>query len=193
MITETPLLDRLDLQYWNGTTWVSVIGTCTGVKAVRGGNTDGVGIKTDVGLLTFVFFNDQDPLIGSPLTPGKGMRVWVRPTAEEIAYQASDGVPATGFALFTGFVLDVASSYPLNKATNTERTFVTVTAVDAVSLHTQTKRAFVEGRGTTAPAGSNLIWRPQTTWEERIAKLAPSAQAPVVVPEVRTWRVVYAF
>lgn len=78
MIAETPLLDRLDLQYWDGASWVSILATATSVKATRGGNTDGVGMKTDVGLLSAVFYNDHDPLIGTPLRIGKRSGVPMR-------------------------------------------------------------------------------------------------------------------
>ncbi len=85
----------------------SVLAEATSVQIRRGGDVDGLKIKTDVGITSIKFFNAHDPMDDAVLTTGVPIRVVMR----------TDGAP-----LFTGTVLDVASTYSLDKQTGTEKT-----------------------------------------------------------------------
>ncbi len=53
-------------------TWVSNgLDHATNVSIRRGGVRDGLGIKTDVGLMNFTLHNDEDPLDGGTIEPGQ--------------------------------------------------------------------------------------------------------------------------
>lgn len=182
MIIETPLLPLLDLQYFDDVTgWQSVLADVTRMGITRGGSPGGVSIKTDVGILSATFYGAHDPLEGGKLVAGVKFRAVVRPMTGETEPEP----------IFTGKLLDVLATYPLNKDTGEIQTFVEVTAVDAVQGHTQTNRKGVSGSTISTETGSP-IWHNQTTYEERIAALAPSSLTEVVVPQSRPWRVTYA-
>lgn len=83
--------------------------------------------------------------------------------------------------IFTGRVVDVKSTYPLNKATGKERTSVTVTVADAVNIHGGTMRYGVQ------------IAEGFETFESRINRLASSALAPIEPPVQGAPKVVYSF
>lgn len=83
--------------------------------------------------------------------------------------------------IFTGKVSNVDASYPLNKANGKKRTSVTVEVSDAVKQHVTTPRYGV------------LIGAPFfESFEQRITRLAGSANAPIEPPPVGTPKVVYA-
>lgn len=164
MITEQPLHGLVAIESWDGAEWVDSTGPALRATIRRGGSRDGLGVKTDVGLLTFTLKNHQDPLAGGTFTPGQPVRV----------------IGAAG-PLFTGRIADVASSYPIDKATGRKRTVVTVTVADAVQIHATTPRY-----GVQIAAGFE-------TFEDRINRLASSAQAPIEVPTIGAPREVYAF
>ena len=75
--------------------------------------------------------------------------------------------------IFTGRIAHLNSRYPLNKQTGQSRTYVEVTVADAVQIH-----------GSTMRYGVDLGVDTDETFEERIDRLAASANAPVEVPEV---------
>ena len=84
--------------------------------------------------------------------------------------------------VFTGRIAYLKSVYPLNKTTGETRALVEVTAADAVQIHAATMRYGVDMGADT-----------DETFEERIARLDDSAQAPVQAPAVGAPREVYAF
>lgn len=83
--------------------------------------------------------------------------------------------------IYTGRVVDIDTSYPLNKQTGERRTYTTVTVADSVRVHTTTPRY-----GVTVPTPG------YETFEARIVRLSGSAQAPVVAPTVGGPKEVYA-
>ncbi|MBZ4485986.1 hypothetical protein LQ938_09585 [Microbacterium sp. cx-55] len=174
MIREVPVHTLLDVQYFSDVTgWTSVLANATGVQIQRGGNVNGVKIKTDVGTAVISLFNDQDPLDDADLTTGVPVRVVMR----------SDGTP-----MFTGKVLDVVSDAVLDKATGKELTYVTVTAVDAIHPLVNTR---VEGTPMFYyEPGSNEAKRVQTL-EERLARLATVSPVPIALPQAFEWETVY--
>lgn len=163
-VSERPLIGRVDIQAREGSQWVTYISSATGATIRRGGSRDGLGVKTDVGLCSFVLKDVQDPLAGGTFVPGQDVRV-----------MGEHG------PLFTGRIVDIASGYPLDKQTGATRAVVTVTVADAVQLHVATPRYGVQ------------IAEGFETFESRINRLATSAQAPVAVPIVGAPREVYAF
>jgi hypothetical protein len=84
--------------------------------------------------------------------------------------------------LFTGRVAYLTAVYPMDKATGTSRAMTQVTAADAVGIHVSTMRY-----------GVDLGVDTNETFEERIDRLADSAQAPVEVPVIGAPREVYSF
>ncbi|QGH78533.1 minor tail protein [Microbacterium phage Kaijohn] len=135
----------------------------------RGGSRQSVGVKTDVGLMTFQLLDAGDPMAGGTFAPGQE----IRGISRDLAGGLSE--------LFTGRVVDVASSYPLNKSTGRQRAVTTVTVADAVKTHGETPRY-----GVAIPTGFE-------TFEARISRLAGSALAPIEAPAQGAPREVYAF
>lgn len=133
------------------------------IRIRRGGTRDGLAIKTDVGLMTFTLKNAQDPLDDGHLEPG------------QILEAHSNGQP-----IFTGRIAHIDTSYPMDKTTGTSRALTTVTVADAVKIHATTPRYGVQ----TAEG--------YETFEDRIARLEGSADAPVDAPTTGQPRVVYA-
>ncbi len=80
MISERPLLGRVDVQVDDGSSWRSVLPDSTGLSIRRGGSRSGLGVKTDVGLCTVALLNAEDPVDGGTLTPGQAMRVMANGT-----------------------------------------------------------------------------------------------------------------
>lgn len=134
----------------------------------RGGSRTGLGLKIDVGLLTFSLLNSEDPIDGGSIQPGHQIRAVSVDAADELR------------ELFTGRVVDIASTYPLNKATGEQRADVSVTVADAVKTHVETPRYGVSIVGDFE------------TFEARIARLEESALAAVDAPTVGAPRTVYA-
>ncbi|WYA78709.1 minor tail protein [Exiguobacterium phage phiExGM16] len=135
----------------------------------RGAARSALGLKTDVGILSFELIDSQDPMRGGVFQPGDEI-VCISLDRDENMSQ-----------LFTGRVTDVAGTYPLNKATGTMRAITTVTVADAVKVHGETPRY-----GVSIPAGFE-------TYEARISRLSSSALAPVEAPTEGTPREVYVF
>jgi|GEM_PF-5175506 len=189
MIIERPLLGHVDIQtpdyramgftlglsrlgdlLGDGTTgqvWRSLIHDATELQIKRGFIRSGLGLRTDVGLMTFTI-QDSDPLHGGEFQPGQHVRA--------VALIGDEPRP-----LFTGKVADISGAYPLNKSTGELRPRTTITVADAVSIHTQTPRY-----GAKPPAGLE-------TFEERIARLESSSRSPIEVPPLADPREVYAF
>lgn len=83
--------------------------------------------------------------------------------------------------IFTGRIAHLNSLYPLNKQTGESRAMIQVTVADAVQIHGSTIRYGVQ------------IEDGFETFEERIGRLASSAQAPVEVPLIGDPIVRYSF
>ncbi|UVK63284.1 minor tail protein [Microbacterium phage Upsilon] len=145
------------------------IAHATNVTIRRGGARTGLGLKTDVGLMTFQLLNAEDPMQGGTFQPGQDLRAVSRDLNGQLR------------ELFTGRVVDVAAGYPLNKATGRQRVVTTVTVADAVKTHGETPRY-----GVAIPTGFE-------TFEARISRLAGSALAPIEAPTEGAPREVYAF
>ncbi|QBI97326.1 minor tail protein [Microbacterium phage TimoTea] len=141
----------------------------TNLTIRRGGARTGLGLKTDVGLMTFQLLDSEDPMRGGTFQPGQDLRAVSRDLNGQLR------------ELFTGRVVDVAASYPLNKATGRQRVVTTVTVADAVKTHGETPRY-----GVAIPTGFE-------TFEARISRLAGSALAPIEAPTEGAPREVYAF
>lgn len=141
----------------------------TNLTIRRGGARTGLGLKTDVGLATFQLLNAEDPMQGGTFQPGQEVRAVSRDLAGQLV------------ELFSGRVVDVASSYPFNKSTGRQRAVTTVTVADAVKTHGETPRY-----GVAIPTGFE-------TFEARISRLAGSALAPIEAPAQGAPREVYAF
>ncbi|QDF18040.1 minor tail protein [Microbacterium phage Belthelas] len=141
----------------------------TNLTIRRGGSRTGLGLKTDVGLATFQLLNAEDPMRGGTFQPGQEVRAVSRNLAGQLV------------ELFSGRVVDVASSYPLNKSNGRQRAVTTVTVADAVKTHGETPRY-----GVSIPTGFE-------TFEARISRLAGSALAPIEAPAQGAPREVYAF
>lgn len=58
--------------------WVPYIADATRCSVRRGGSRSGLGIKTDVGLMSFTLHNAQDPLNGGAFKSGQTVRATVR-------------------------------------------------------------------------------------------------------------------
>lgn len=140
----------------------------TSVTFRRGAARSALGLKTDVGLMSFQLHNSEDPMRGGSFAPGQEIQCAARSAAGEL-------IP-----LFTGRVVDVAGDYPLNKSTGHGRSVTTVTVADAVKLHGETPRYGVSG-------GVGF-----ETFEARITRLAGSALAPISPPVEGAPREVYA-
>lgn len=134
----------------------------------RGGARTGLGVKTDVGLLTFELLDSEDPMRGGTFQPGQEVRAVSLNAAGDMA------------ELFTGRVVDVGSTYPLNKSTGRQRSVTTVTVADSVKTHGETPRYGV------------TIAERFETFESRIKRLAGSALAPIDPPVEGAPREVYA-
>lgn len=164
-ITERPLFGTVEILR-DGT---ELIANATNVTARRGGARTGLGVRTDVGLMTFALLNAEDPLAGGTIQPG-----------QQITLQSLAGDDEL-HELFTGLVVDVASTYPIDKATAEQAAVVTVTVADAVKVHVETPRY-----GVTIAGGFE-------TFESRIERLADSSLAPIEAPAEGAPRGVYAF
>lgn len=125
-------------------------------------------IWDDISLTRNAYTTGGDPIYGP------GPDVWVVDQEEWV--ETINPVP-----LFTGRVVDVKSTYPLNKATGKERTSVVVTVADAVNVHGGTMRYGVQ------------IAEGFETFESRINRLASSALAPIQPPVQGAPREVYSF
>lgn len=125
-----------------------------------------------------------------------GLNAWVKKTQPFTATSMSRVLTLPGFLpkddvtlvrhspgtpVFTGRVVDVKSTYPLNKATNKERTSVVVTVADAVNIHGSTMRYGIQ------------IAEGFETFESRINRLASTALAPIEAPAQGAPREVYSF
>jgi len=163
-VIERPLFERVEVEALISSVWTPLAADATGIKIRRGGSRSGLGVKTDVGLATFVLSEAQDPLNGGVLSPGMTVRV------------TSDGDP-----IFTGRIAFINSQYPLNKGTGATRAVTQVTAADAVQIHTSTMRY-----------GVDLGIDTDETFEERIDRLADSSQAPIEAPAIGAPLEVYA-
>lgn len=138
--------------------WRTWIRNATDIRIKRGFVRRGIGLRTDVGIMTFTLHNDQDPMRGGAFQPGQIVR------AVQHAFGGKEA------ALFTGTVTDVKGTYVLDKQTGDLVRGTVVTASDAVLTHTQTKRY-----GVRVTGGSEIF-------EDRIARLEATSRIPVLVP-----------
>ncbi|WP_152525880.1 hypothetical protein [Microbacterium maritypicum] len=58
----------------------------TRCSITRGGSRTGLGIKTDVGLMSFTLHNDQDPLSGGVFEPGQVVRAVIPGKSDQVIY-----------------------------------------------------------------------------------------------------------
>ena len=137
--------------------WLTWIRNATEITIKRGFVRRGIGLRTDVGIMTFTLKNDQDPLTGGTFAPGQLVR----------AVQQTFIGPR---ALFTGTVTDVRATYVLDKQSGDLTTGTIVTVSDAVLTHSQTMRY-----GVRISSGSEIF-------EERIARLEATSRVPLAVP-----------
>lgn len=144
------------------------VGQALGVTIRRGGARTGLGVKTDVGLMSFQLLDAEDPMQGGTFQPGQTLRAVSRAAGGKFA------------ELFTGRVVDVSSAYPLNKGNGRLRAVTTITVADAVKVHGETPRYGVQ------------IAEQFETYESRIRRLAGSALAPIDPPVEGAPREVYA-
>lgn len=141
---------------------------------------------TEVPSVTFVM---PEAITGSFLSIGFGMsRMLPMPAGAAGTFMGvylSDFVieqlPQEPDAVFTGRLTDLTQSNELDKTTGTARTFTTLFATDAVSVHANTPRY-----GAVTDGGGGF-----EVWENRMNRLAASAQAPVEVPKEQTEKVLY--
>lgn len=142
------------------------IADATRMSIRRGGTRTGIGVRMDVGLATFRMHNAHDPLTGSDLAPGQKIRIIQR---------LPGMIPGSVVThpIFTGRIADIEAEYPMNKTTGEASTSVIVTIADAVKIH-----------GTTPRHGVRIGDPFYETFEERIARLAASAIAPIDVPPI---------
>lgn len=164
-ITERPLLGSVRIMRASS----ELIANATNVSARRGSSRTGLGLKTDVGLMSFTLLNAEDPLAGGTIEPG------------QIITLESVGAANAMSQLFTGRVVDVASRYPLDKSTGAQSAIVMVTVADAVKVHVETPRY-----GVSVPANFE-------TFEARLGRLAATSLAPIAAPIQGAARGVYAF
>lgn len=144
------------------------IAHATNLTIRRGGARTALGVTTDVGIMSFLLQNAEDPLQGGTFAPGQKIVVLSRDRAGKMA------------ELYTGRVLDVGAAYPMNKGTGKLRALTRVTVVDAVKVHATTPRY-----GVAIPTGFE-------TFEARIQRLAGSATDPIEPPVEGAPREVYA-
>lgn len=146
------------------TTWTTYLGSALDVSIRRGGKRQGVSTSIDVGTMTMTLLNVGDPRTDAAVRPNTSIRVRSK---------------ATGAAIFTGRILDVNMAHRRNNVTGKFDRYITLTAVDSVTAHANTKRY-----GAIAPADHE-------TFEQRISRLALSSRAPVATPAVTPARVLY--
>lgn len=80
--------------YWDSITvtqvapgsWLPYAADATSCTVRRGGSRSGLGIKTDVGRMSFTLHNAQDPLNGGAFKVGQTVRAVVKPKADEVVY-----------------------------------------------------------------------------------------------------------
>lgn len=169
-VIERPLFGHVEIMRYDDETMqgTTFIRHALQVGIRRGGARTGVGVKTDVGILTFDLLDAEDPLQGGTFVPGQTVMVVSRDRAGYLS------------ALFTGRVADVGAAYPINKGSGRLRSVTRVTVADAVKVHGETPRY-----GASVAAGFE-------TFEARIQRLATSALAPVEAPVEGAPREVYA-
>lgn len=85
-VTERPLFGSLELERLDGTAWVPYIADATRCSIRRGGTRSGLGIKTDVGLMSFTLHNAQDPLNGGAFKSGQTVRAVLKSQPDEVDY-----------------------------------------------------------------------------------------------------------
>lgn len=98
MITERPLYERIALEVeLDPDVTRTVEADLTGVTVRRGGRREGLGLRTDVGLMTFRLHNAEDPMDGGALRPGQTVRLMDR----EQTYAADFASTVDGWAAST--------------------------------------------------------------------------------------------
>ena len=142
--------------------WRTWIRDATQIRIKRGFVRRGIGLRTDVGIMTFTILG-HDPMRDARFQIGQTLR------AVQHAFGGQDA------PLFTGTITDVSGTYVLDKQTGELALGTVVTASDAVREHTQTKRYGVRISGS----GSEIF-------EDRIARLEATARTPILVPPKMT-------
>lgn len=160
MILEQPVINLIDLETQDPITfdWVPWLGSASVASVQRGGSRSGSNTTVDVGTLIVTLVNTGDPLTDERLRPNLLVRLISVPGGEPI---------------FTGRIVDLDTLYRLNKITGELDTFVTLSAVDAVTAHVNTIRY-----GAVTPGGVGF-----ESWAQRIIRLATSSVTAINPPE----------
>lgn len=158
MITEQAILNLLVFESSaDGVDWVEWTGSLRSVDANRGGKRSGASTTVEVGTLAAVLVNAGDPMEGDDLKPNVRVRLRHRETDDTV---------------FTGRIVDLSTTYKLNKSTGDTTTVVSLIAADSVRSHAAIKR---NGAVTSGGVGYE-------TWATRIIRLSTSALTDVNEP-----------
>ncbi|GMA34746.1 hypothetical protein [Demequina litorisediminis] len=139
-----------------GTAWEAIECDSTGMSVTRGGAREGLGTKIEVGTLNASFVDGVNPLDDPDLRPGVPVRL------------IEDTTDAT---LFTGQI----DRFAVNYDKQDDRSYISMTALDAVSRLASTPRNGADG---------------PEPWQARFARLLKSSSVPYVAPaqiEPTTW------
>lgn len=192
MINERDVLSLLRFDTFDADTqsWVAWAGGLNSLDIQRGGQRSGVTTTVESGLLTATLVNTANPLTDDRVKPNVPVRV-VTPYTSFADFNAQyEGQDFGDFntlwagksfgqfnaaylpliPVFTGQVMDIASTFSFDKATGEKTRFVVFTATDAVRPHTSTKRF-----GAVSGVGSE-------SWAQRIIRLSSSATTDVETP-----------
>lgn len=140
-------------------TWHDWTDDVSAITSSRGGNLNGVTIRNRPGMLTLTIRDVEIDRVAPQFYREQPIRLThINGTTES--------------RLFTGWVRDVEQHYGgTNPTTRRPRTFVTITAVDAIARHDETTRY-----GAIPPEGGETL-------ADRVARLRASAAAPIAIPE----------
>lgn len=143
--------DLLALDAETGLTWHEITDDALTITTQRGTKADGAGLAVEVGYLTATFKNAIDPRLDpAAYRPGRPVRL-----------RTADGT------MFTGITEDLALTFDKN----TDDTFVTLTAFDAVKPLANTTRY--------GAAAYNAEHEP---WTRRVERLFQSSAVSFVIP-----------
>jgi hypothetical protein len=191
MISEQPVLNLLRFDTFDSGVWVPWSAVLNEFEINRGGKRSGVVTTVEPGMLSATLIG-ADPATDSRLRPNVPIRV-VTPytrldefdavnagmTLDELdALWAGktlgqfDSAFTPLFPVFTGSVLDLASTFSIDKRTGKKTRVTTLTATDAVQSHAATPR-----HGAVSSGVDEF-----ETWAQRILRLTSSAVTEVQPP-----------
>lgn len=173
MIYNTVPYDYLRVRVQNLTTlvWTEIMSEGNEIQIERGGTVGVLGLDSvNAGTMSMTLFNSLDPALVSTLKPRMPIQL----------YSTQFATPDEG-SIYLGNIVDINSTYFMDNRDFGIDTYVTITAVDALSSH-----ANIEVPGVITTAGFHR-------WEERIDYLEPYAITTVNVPAINTNTVVDSF